>query len=82
VTPGKAGGCGAYPNDGAAGRRNRGSGQQRSLVGRELRWAATAGVGSCGTGAEGEDEISFNLGTAKLGLALTGEGEEESPIWL
>jgi hypothetical protein len=56
VTPSKADGGGAYPNDGAAGRRKRGSGQQRSPVGRELRWAVTAGVGSCSTGVEGGRE--------------------------
>jgi hypothetical protein len=56
VTPGKAGGGGAYPNDGAVGRRKRGSGQRRSPARRELRWAATVGVGSCSTGVEGGRE--------------------------
>jgi hypothetical protein len=36
VTPGKAGGGDAYLNDGAAGRRKRGSGQRCSPAGREL----------------------------------------------
>jgi hypothetical protein len=56
VTSGKAGGGGAYPNDGAAGRWKRGSGQRRSPAGRELRWAATVGVGFCSTGVEGGRE--------------------------
>jgi hypothetical protein len=56
VTPGKADGGGAYPNNGAAGSRKRGSGQRRSPVGRELRWVATTGVGSCSTGVEGGRE--------------------------
>jgi hypothetical protein len=36
-----------------AGRRKNSSGQRRSPAGRELRWVATAGVGSCSTGARG-----------------------------
>jgi hypothetical protein len=51
-----AGGGGAYPNDGAAGRRKRGSGQWRRWV-----WGPTALVW------KGEERISSNLGMAKLG---------------
>jgi hypothetical protein len=42
--------------------------------------APMGGDGGCGVlqhrCRRGEDEISFNLGTAKLGGALTGEGED------
>jgi hypothetical protein len=67
VTPGKAGGGGAYPNGRAAGRRKNSSGQWHSPVGRELRWVATVGVWSCSIGVRGGSWVSSNLGMVQLG---------------